>query len=92
MNTVNCISRISFIDGERGVLEYRGIPIEQLAKQSTFTETAFLLVYGQLPSTEQLTAFELQLRSNYKANPNLAAFMQAFRQEGMEKAHPMGMM
>ena len=50
MNTVNCISRISFIDGEKGILEYRGIPINQLAMRSNFPETAFLLVYGQLPS------------------------------------------
>jgi citrate synthase len=46
MNTVNCISRISFIDGDKGILEYRGIPIEQLARRSRYTETAFLLVYG----------------------------------------------
>jgi len=46
MNTVNCISRISYIDGDKGILEYRGIPIEQLARRSNFTETAFLLVYG----------------------------------------------
>ena len=52
MNTVNCISRISFIDGDKGILEYRGIPIEQLAENSTFLETAFLLVFGELPSKD----------------------------------------
>jgi len=57
MNTVNCISRVSYIDGEKGILEYRGYPIEQLARKrsrftlnANFTETAFLLLYGQLPS------------------------------------------
>jgi len=46
MNTVNCISRISFIDGDKGILEYRGFPIDELAKRSGFSETAFLPVYG----------------------------------------------
>jgi len=50
MNTVNCISRISFINGEKGILEYRGYPIEQLAEKSTFLETAFLVIYGELPN------------------------------------------
>ena len=50
MNTVNCISRISYIDGDKGILQYRGIPIEQLAENSTFLEVAFLLVFGELPS------------------------------------------
>ena len=50
MNTVCCISRISFINGEKGILEYRGYPIEQLAEKSSMTEVAFMLVYGELPS------------------------------------------
>jgi ABC-type methionine transport system ATPase subunit len=57
MNTVNCISRISYIDGDKGILEYRGFPIDQLARRSCFAETAFLLVYGQLPSKHQLLCF-----------------------------------
>ena len=52
MNTVCCISRISFIDGDKGILEYRGYPIEQLAEKATFLEVAFLLVYGELPNEE----------------------------------------
>jgi len=52
MNTVSCISRISFIDGEKGILEYRGIPIEQLARKSQYMETAFMLIYGELPSKD----------------------------------------
>ena len=50
MNTVNCISHISFINGEKGILEYRGYPIEQLAEKSNFLETAFLVIYGELPT------------------------------------------
>jgi citrate synthase len=50
MNTVTCISRISFIDGDKGILEYRGYPIEQLAEQSSFIETSFLVIYGELPT------------------------------------------
>ena len=52
MNTVCCISYISFIDGDKGILEYRGYPIEQLAEKASFLEVAFLLVYGQLPNEE----------------------------------------
>jgi len=53
MNTINCTSKISFIDGDKGILEYRGIPIEQLAEKSTFLEVAFLLIYGELPTKNQ---------------------------------------
>src|SRR5215211_50427 len=49
-NTGSCLSAITFIDGERGILRYRGIPIEELAERSTFVETAYLLIYGQLPT------------------------------------------
>jgi citrate synthase len=52
MNTVCCISRISFIDGDNGILEYRGYPIEQLAEKASFLEVAFMLVYGELPTLE----------------------------------------
>ena len=50
MNTVSCISRISWIDGDKGILEYRGYPIEQLAAKSSFLETSFLIVFGELPT------------------------------------------
>ena len=49
-NTGSCESRITFIDGEKGILRYRGIPIEELAEKSTFVETAYLLIYGNLPT------------------------------------------
>src|SRR5438552_2834569 len=53
-NTASCKSRITFIDGDRGILEYRGYPIEQLAERSTFLETAYLLLHGELPSASEL--------------------------------------
>lgn len=53
MNTINCTSKISYIDGDLGILEYRGIPIQVLAEQSSFMEVAFLLIYGELPTREQ---------------------------------------
>src|SRR3954453_15091691 len=56
-NTGACQSAITFIDGERGILRYRGIPIEQLAERSSFVETAWLLIYGRLPSREELDRF-----------------------------------
>lgn len=52
MNTVSCISRISYIDGDKGILEYRGYPIEQLAEKSNFLECAFLIIYGELPTAK----------------------------------------
>ena len=58
MNTVNCVSRISFIDGDKGILEYRGIPINQLAEKAKITEVAFLLIYGELPNQTQLDIFD----------------------------------
>ena len=91
MNTVSCVSRISFIDGDKGVLEYRGIPIDQLAAKSTLPEVAFLLVYGQLPSRAQLTNFGQRITANYDYNPKLAAFIKSF-QVAQQDAHPMGML
>src|SRR6516164_4438864 len=60
-NTGACTSEITFIDGEKGVLRYRGIPIEQLAKHSTFTETAWLLIHGRLPKRSELDQFRRRL-------------------------------
>lgn len=81
LNTVNCISRISYFDGEKGILEYRGFPIDQLARRSRFTETAFLLIFGQLPAKMQLLAFESKIRINYEINPKLQGFIQTYYQE-----------
>src|SRR6187431_3732369 len=57
VNTASTTSSITYIDGDAGILRYRGFPIEQLAAQSTFPEVAYLLIHGELPSVDQLTAF-----------------------------------
>lgn len=64
MNTVSCISRISYIDGDKGILEYRGYPIEQLAEKSTFLECSFLIIYGELPTPKQLSTFTKKVMKN----------------------------
>jgi len=92
MNTVVCISGISYIDGDKGILEYRGIPIDQLARRSRFTETAFLLLYGQLPSKPQLMNFEQRVRSNYRINSKLVGFIETYQREELRNSHPMGML
>jgi citrate synthase len=65
MNTVCCISKISYIDGDKGILEYRGYPIEQLADKASFLEVAFLLVYGELPTRDQYVIFKKRVQSEY---------------------------
>jgi citrate synthase len=65
MNTVCCISKISYIDGDKGILEYRGYPIEQLADKASFLEVAFLLVYGELPTRDQYAIFKKRVQSEY---------------------------
>ena len=88
MNTVNCVSRISFINGEKGILEYRGYPIEQLAQHSNFLETTFLLVNGELPTDKQLQSFTKKVMKNSAYHDGLEPFIKAFRHD----AHPMAMM
>ena len=88
MNTVACISKISFINGEKGILEYRGYPIEQLAEKSSFLETTFLLVNGELPTAKQLASFSKKVMKNSAYHHGLTPFIQAFRHD----AHPMAMM
>ncbi|KAF4688769.1 hypothetical protein FOZ60_002435 [Perkinsus olseni] len=87
MNTTCCVSRISFIDGNRGVLRYRGYPIEQLAQDGSFTEVAFLLQYGELPTRGQLTQWEQDLMRHSMLHQDVATLTSAFRYD----AHPMGM-
>ena len=91
MNTVNCVSKISFIDGDKGILEYRGFPINTLAEKAKLTEVAFLLIYGELPSTQQYSNFDKRLRANYMPNPKLKTFMDAYTNSN-PPAHPMGML
>lgn len=88
MNTICCISRISFIDGEKGVLEYRGYPIEQLAERANFLEVAFLLLWGELPTSKQLTTFTKKIMTHSHYHEGLEKFIKAFRHD----SHPMGMM
>jgi len=87
-NTGATKSSVTFIDGDNGILRYRGYPIEQLAEKATFPETAYLLIYGELPSQEQLRAFRLQLTENSMIHEDMLHFL-----TGMPPAaHPMGIL
>src|SRR5437763_10201570 len=88
MATASCRSAITFIDGEKGILEYRGYPIEQLAERSTFLEVAYLLVHGELPNRGQLEEWTHQITIHTFVHENVKEFMQGFRYD----AHPMGML
>jgi citrate synthase len=88
MNTASCRSEITFLDGEAGVLEYRGYPIEQLAEQSTYLEVAYLLVHGDLPTSKQLEEWIGEITIHTFVHENVKGFMQGFRHD----AHPMGML
>ncbi len=87
-STAACTSDITFIDGDKGILLYRGYPIEQLAEQSTFTETAYLLLKGELPGAQQLQDFEQLIRKHTMVHEQLLNFFQGFRRD----AHPMAIM
>jgi citrate synthase len=87
-NTATCRSSITHIDGDKGVLEYRGYPIEQLAEKSTFLETAYLLIHGELPTREQLATWTYEITNRTYLIENVKAFMEGFRYD----AHPMGML
>ena len=88
MNTASCRSEITYLDGENGVLEYRGYPIEQLAEQSTYLEVAYLLVNGELPTSSQLDDWIGEITIHTFVHENVKAFIQGFRHD----AHPMGML
>src|SRR5712675_2958114 len=88
MNTASCRSAITFIDGEKGILEYRGYPIEQLAEESSYLEVAYLLVHGELPDAKQLEEWGHQITIHTFVHENVKEFMQGFRYD----AHPMGML
>ncbi len=88
MNTASCRSAITYLDGEAGVLEYRGYPIEQLAEHSTYLEVAYLLVHGELPNQKQLEDWTHQITTHTFVHENVRSFMQGFRYD----AHPMGML
>jgi citrate synthase len=88
MNTASCRSSITYIDGDKGILEYRGYPIEQLAEQSTYLEVAYLLIYGRLPSQHELEEWTHLITTHTFVHENIKDFMQGFRYD----AHPMGML
>jgi citrate synthase len=88
MATASCRSAITFIDGDKGILEYRGYPIEQLAEKSSYLEVAYLLIHGELPSTEQLAEWDHLITIHTFVHENVKEFMQGFRYD----AHPMGML
>ena len=87
-NTAACKSRITFIDGDRGILNYRGYPIEQLAEQGTFLDTAYLLLNGELPSQAQATEWTYDITHHTMVHENIKELLDGFRYD----AHPMGML
>jgi citrate synthase len=88
LNTASCRSAITFIDGDAGILRYRGYPIEQVAEHASFLETAWLLLEGELPTGEQLAAWEQEVRTHTYVHTNVTRFLDGFRHD----AHPMGML
>ena len=87
MNTASCKSRITFIDGDKGILRYRGYPIDQLAEQSTYLEVAYLILYGELPTASQLDQWTWDITHHTLINENIKKVVDGFHYN----AHPMGM-
>jgi citrate synthase len=85
VNTASCKSAITYIDGDEGILRYRGYPIAELAEKSTFVEVSYLLIYGELPTPEELTRFEDSIRRHTMLHEDLRAFFNGFPRD----AHPM---
>jgi len=88
LNTACCRSAITFIDGDRGILRYRGYPIEELAEHSTYLETAYLLIHGELPTRAELEEWTEEIRHHTMIHENIKKFMDGFNYD----AHPMGML
>jgi citrate synthase len=88
LNTASCRSAITRIDGDKGILEYRGYPIEDLAEKSTFLEVAYLLIHGELPGKAQLEEWTEEIRIHTYIHENMKKMMEAFQYD----AHPMGML
>jgi len=87
MNTASCHSAITFIDGDKGILRYRGYPIEQLAEKCTFLEVAYLLLNGELPTASQLKEWIHNITHHTMLHETTKKFLEGFRYN----AHPMGM-
>ena len=88
VNTASCSSAITFIDGDQGILRYRGYPIDQLAERSTFLETSYLLIYGELPSARELDDFANRITRHSLLHEDLRWFFDGFPQD----AHPMAVL
>ena len=88
MNTASCKSTITFIDGEKGILRYRGYPIEQLAERGSFLETAYLIIHGELPTRKQLDEWTYHITHHTMIHENIKKFMDGFHYD----AHPMGIL
>lgn len=88
LNTASCRSSITYIDGDKGILRYRGYPIEQLAEKASFLEVAWLLRHGELPTQEEYDTFENDIRYHTYVHENMRKFLQGFRYD----AHPMSML
>jgi len=88
LNTASCQSRITFIDGDRGILRYRGYPIDQLAEKSSYLEVAYLIINGELPGTAQLEQWTHDITHHTFVHENVKSFIEGFRYD----AHPMGML
>src|SRR5215469_977428 len=86
-NTASCISRITYIDGDKGILRYRGYPIEELAEKSTYLETAYLLLNGELPTATQLKDWTYNVTHHTFIHESIKKFLDGFHYD----AHPMGM-
>lgn len=86
-NTASCISRITFIDGDKGILRYRGYPIEELAEKSTYLETAYLILHGELPTKQQLADWAYHVTHHTFIHESIKKFLDGFHYD----AHPMGM-
>ena len=87
-NTGSCTSAITYLDGEKGILRYRGIPIEQIAQQSTFVETAYLLIYGNLPTVQKLQEFSNAFTTHANIHEDMKNFFDGYPKTG----HPMGIL
>ena len=85
VNTASCSSAITFLDGDQGILRYRGIPIEQLAEKSTFVEVCYLLIYGRLPTQKELERFSTSLTRHTMLHEDMKRFYDGFPRD----AHPM---
>src|ERR1700729_618793 len=88
VNTATCKSRVTYIDGDKGILRYRGYPIEELAEKSNYLEVAYLIVKGELPDREHYDRWENNIKIHTMVHENIKKFMEGYRYD----AHPMGML